>query len=180
MRKTPRRKILAKTPYLYLVPELRYPCHCCRRPCRCPPPRHHPSHLRHHHHHLGSWGNTRERSSRKPQVSIKSQTGVMAIFVKCANSLRRRRRRRRRRTKRISIISDNKKIDQFALIEMNQVYFLKLQPVNHLFIFFNAVNQIFKLVVRQHILYFIIKEQECLLLRVLKRHISNLLWVIHT
>merc|ERR1712237_182914 len=43
--------VLAKTPYLYLVPKLRYPCHCCRHPCRCPPPRHHPSHLRHHHHH---------------------------------------------------------------------------------------------------------------------------------
>ena len=40
-----------------------------------------------------------------------------------------------------------KKVDQFALIEMSQVYFLKLQPVDHLFIFFNAVNQIFKLVV---------------------------------
>ena len=68
-----------------------------------------------------------------------------------------------------------KKVDQFALIEMSQVYFLKLQPVDHLFIFFNAVNQIFKLVVRQHILCFIVKEQECLLLRVLKRHVSNLL-----
>ena len=73
-----------------------------------------------------------------------------------------------------------KKVDQFALIEMSQVYFLKLQPVDHLFIFFNAVNQIFKLVVRQHILCFIVKEQERLLLRVLKRHVSNLLWVIHT
>ena len=73
-----------------------------------------------------------------------------------------------------------KKVDQFALIEMSQVYFLKLQPVDHLFIFFNAVNQIFKLMVRQHILCFIVKEQECLLLRVLKRHVSNLLWVIHT
>merc|ERR1712030_214959 len=78
--------VLAKTPGLYLVPELRYPCHCChpccccRRPCRCrcPPPRCPPPHHRHHHHHLGSWGNTRGRSSRKPQVSIKSQTGVMA------------------------------------------------------------------------------------------------------
>merc|ERR1712015_247642 len=114
-------EVLAKTPGLYLVPELRYPCHCChpccccrpcrcRRPCRCPPPhclpprRHHHEadalgvldvlaktpclylvpelrypchscrrpHHRHHHHHLGSWGNTRGRSSRKPQVSIKS------------------------------------------------------------------------------------------------------------
>ena len=73
-----------------------------------------------------------------------------------------------------------KKVDQFVLIEMSQIYFLKLQPVDHLFIFFNAVNQIFKLVVRQHILCFIVKEQECLLLRVLKRHVSNLLWVIHT
>merc|ERR1711913_19857 len=36
--------VLAKTPGLYLIPELRYPCHCChpcccrRRPCRYPPP----------------------------------------------------------------------------------------------------------------------------------------------
>ena len=46
--------ILTKTPYLYLVPELRYPCHCCypchcRRPCRYPPPHCPPPH-RHHHH----------------------------------------------------------------------------------------------------------------------------------
>ena len=40
-----------------------------------------------------------------------------------------------------------KKVDQFALIEMSQVYFLKFQPVDHLFIFFNVVNQIFKLYV---------------------------------
>ena len=37
--------VLAKTPGLYLVRELRYPCHCCRPcccrlPCRCPPPHH--------------------------------------------------------------------------------------------------------------------------------------------
>ena len=75
------RVIHAKTPGLYLVPELRYPCHCCRPCCcHCPPPRCPPHHR--HHHHLGSWGNTRGRSSRKPQVSIKSQTGVMAIFCK--------------------------------------------------------------------------------------------------
>ena len=40
-----------------------------------------------------------------------------------------------------------KKVDQFVLIEMSQIYFLKLQPVDHLFIFFNVVNQIFKLFV---------------------------------
>ena len=62
--------VLAKTPCLYLVPELRYPCHCCRHPSRCPPPRRH----RHHHHYLRWWGNTKRRSSRKPQVSIKSQS----------------------------------------------------------------------------------------------------------
>ena len=46
--------VLAKTPGLYLVPDLRYHCHChrpccCRRPCCCPPPR---CHLppRHHYH----------------------------------------------------------------------------------------------------------------------------------
>merc|ERR1712105_266924 len=55
--------IHAKTPGLYLVPELRYSCHCCR-PCRCPPSR---CRLPHHrHHHLGSWKNTRGKSSRKP------------------------------------------------------------------------------------------------------------------
>ena len=63
--------VLAKTPCLYLIPELRYPCHYCRHRCRCPLPRRHPSHLRHHHHHhLGSWGNTKRKSSRKPHVSI--------------------------------------------------------------------------------------------------------------
>ena len=63
--------VLAKTPCLYLIPELRYPCHYYRHRCRCPLPRRHPSHLRHHHHHhLGSWGNTKQKSSRKPHVSI--------------------------------------------------------------------------------------------------------------
>ena len=63
--------VLAKTPCLYLIPELRYPCHYYRHRCRCPLPRRHPSHLRHHHHHhLGSWGNTKRKSSRKPHVSI--------------------------------------------------------------------------------------------------------------
>ena len=43
--------VLAKTPNLYIVPGLRYPCHswrpccccpsCCCPPCRCPPPCHH-------------------------------------------------------------------------------------------------------------------------------------------
>ena len=46
--------VLAKTPGLYLVPELRYPCHCCRpcccrRPCHFPPPRRPPPYCRHHH-----------------------------------------------------------------------------------------------------------------------------------
>merc|ERR1712030_27843 len=41
--------ILTKTPGLYLVPELRYPYHCCRRPYRCPPPRRHPPNCHHHH-----------------------------------------------------------------------------------------------------------------------------------
>ena len=65
--------VLMKTPDLYLVPELKYPCHCCH-PYRYPLPRRHSPHHRHHHHHLGSWGNSRGRSSRKPQVSIKSQS----------------------------------------------------------------------------------------------------------
>ena len=42
--------VLAKTQGLYLVPELRYPCHRCRPCCcRCPPPRRCPPHHRHHH-----------------------------------------------------------------------------------------------------------------------------------
>merc|ERR1712030_90004 len=46
--------VLAKTPGLYLVPELRYPCHhcppcCCCRPCHCPSPCRPPPHHRHHH-----------------------------------------------------------------------------------------------------------------------------------
>ena len=41
--------VLAKTPGLYLVPELRYPYHCscsccCHHPCRCPPPHCHNFH----------------------------------------------------------------------------------------------------------------------------------------
>ena len=46
--------VLAKTPCLYQVPDLRYPCHCCRPCCCCrpsccplPPPR--PPHRCHHH-----------------------------------------------------------------------------------------------------------------------------------
>merc|ERR1712015_36156 len=46
--------VIAKTPCLYQVPELRYPCHCCHpcccfRLCRCPPPRRRPPHHCHHH-----------------------------------------------------------------------------------------------------------------------------------
>ena len=45
--------VLAKTPGLYLVPELRYPFHCCCPcccccPCRCTPPHCHPPHCHHH------------------------------------------------------------------------------------------------------------------------------------
>ena len=39
--------VLAKTPGLYLVPEQKYPCHCC---CPCPP--HYP-HCCYHHHRQG-------------------------------------------------------------------------------------------------------------------------------
>merc|ERR1712105_572121 len=42
-----------RKPHVYLVPELRYPCHCCCLPCHCPPPRRRPPHHRHHHHHGG-------------------------------------------------------------------------------------------------------------------------------
>ena len=38
--------VLVKTPGVYLLPKLRYPCHCC---CCCPPPHRPPTH-RHHHH----------------------------------------------------------------------------------------------------------------------------------
>ena len=78
------REVLAKTPSLYQVPNWSYgqkTKHCCRRPCHCPPPRRRPPHHRHHHHHLGSWGNTRRRSSRKPQVSIKSQSWEMSFLL---------------------------------------------------------------------------------------------------
>ena len=40
--------VLAKTPGLYLVPELRYPWSCCRS-CHCPPPCCRPPPPHHHH-----------------------------------------------------------------------------------------------------------------------------------
>ena len=37
----------------------------------------------------------------------------------------------------------------FSEKKVDQIYLFKLQPINHLFIFFNTVNQIFKLVIKK-------------------------------
>ena len=37
----------------------------------------------------------------------------------------------------------------FSEKKVDQIYFFKLQPINHLFIFFNAINQIFKLMIKK-------------------------------
>ena len=76
--------VLAKTPGLYLVPELRYPWSCCRPCCcppprRCPPPRCHPN-PRHHHHQEVYALDVLAKSGGPSLINGK----VIAIFVKCA------------------------------------------------------------------------------------------------
>ena len=62
---------------VYLVPELRYPCHCClpcycRRPYGCPRLGRRPPPPAHRHHEAMPLVSL--MSSRKPHVSIKSQS----------------------------------------------------------------------------------------------------------
>ena len=69
--------VLAKTPTLYLVPELRYPCSCC---CPCPPPPHH----HHHHHSLASatqWCTWTRCCPRTQRVSICPQRFNIEIMI---------------------------------------------------------------------------------------------------